>query len=63
MRVRFPLARKNRVEMSVCVKKLHKMGLVLARVRRGEAVGIAFTERLKLGRQMAEVLSLSCVRK
>ena len=49
MQVRFPLARKNRVEMSVCVKKLLKMGLVLARVWGGEAVGIASTERWKLG--------------
>ena len=51
------LARGNRAfhrnYRRIDVRKLLRMGLVFARVRRGQAVGIAPSERLKLRRQMA----------
>ena len=55
--VRFSLTRKNEVfqknYMRIGVVKLLRMGLVSEIVRRGQAVGIAPTERLKLRRKMA----------
>ena len=39
--------------MRIGVRKLLRMGLVLARAKGGQAVGTAPTERLKLRRQMA----------
>ena len=55
--VRFSLTRKNEVfqknYMRIGVDKLLRMGLVSERVRGGQAVGIAHTERLKLRRKMA----------
>ena len=44
---------ENRVFQKNYMRKLLRMGLVLARAREGQAVGIAPTERLKLRRQMA----------
>ena len=53
--VRFSFIRKNRIfpksYMRIGVRKLLSTGLVLARAWRGQAVGIAFAERLKLRRQ------------
>ena len=43
----------HRNNRRIDVRKLLRMGLVFARVRRGHAVGIAPPERLRLRRQMA----------
>ena len=47
--VRFSIARRNRVFQKSCIRigveKLLGMVFVLARVRKGQAVGIALTER------------------
>ena len=55
--VRFSLIRNHRIlqenYMRTGVRKLLMTGLVRARVWRGQVVGIAPTERLKLRRQMA----------
>ena len=55
--VRLSLARRNRVFQKNCmrvgVRMVLGMGLVLARLWRGQAVGISPTERLQLRRQMA----------
>ena len=67
--VRFSIARSDRVfqknYMRTVVRKLLRMGLVLASVWERQAVGSSDTERLKLRRQMAaaagknELVSLS----
>ena len=59
--VRFSIARRNRVfqktYLRIGLRKLLRMGSVLARGWRVQAVGIAPTERLKLRRQMASAVA------